>query len=110
VDALDDPERGVGTLELLAQEREADVVHAGAAVLLGDRRAKEALLAHPVEDLAMDLALLVPLADVREDLGLCKGPDALLDEAVLVGEREVDHGCNPFGWEGRAGGTGPLRR
>ena len=32
VDALDDAERGVGALELLAQEREADVVHPQAAV------------------------------------------------------------------------------
>jgi hypothetical protein len=40
----------------------------------------------------MDLALFVPIADVGKDLGLGEGPDALLDEAVLVGEGEVDHG------------------
>ena len=91
VDALDDTERGVGTLELLAQDREAEVVHPGAAVGLRDRRAEEPELAHPREDLAMDLALLVPLADVRQDLGLGEGADALLDEAVLVGQGEVDH-------------------
>ena len=91
VDALDDTERRVGTLQLLAQDREADVVHPGAAVGLRDRRAEEAQLAHPGEHLAVDLALLVPLADVRQDLRLGEGPDALLDEAVLVGEGEVDH-------------------
>ena len=32
MDALDDPERRVGPLELLAEQREADVVHPGAAV------------------------------------------------------------------------------
>ena len=31
-------------------------------------------LGHPREDLAMDLALLVPLADVRQDLGLGERP------------------------------------
>src|SRR6058998_1649362 len=39
----------------------------------------------------MDLALRVPLADVRQDLGLAKLPDGLLNEAVLVGRAEVDH-------------------
>ena len=57
VDALDDPERRVGPLELLAQHREADVVHARAAVALGDRRAQEPELGHAAEDLAVDLAL-----------------------------------------------------
>ena len=40
----------------------------------------------------MDLAVLVPLADVGHDLGLGEVADALLDEAVLVGQGEVDHG------------------
>ena len=92
VDALDDTERGVGTFQLLAQDREADVVHPGAAVRLRDRRAEEPELAHLGEDLAVDLALLVPLADVRQDLGLGEGAHALLHEAVLVGQGEVDHG------------------
>ena len=91
VDALDDPEGGVGAFELLAQDREADVVHAGAAVGLGDRRAEEPLLAHPREQLAREATVLVPVADVRQDLGLGEGSGALLDEAVLVGQAEVDH-------------------
>ena len=101
VDALDDPEGRVGPLQLLAEDGEADVVHARAAPLLGDRRAEEPELGHPGEDLAVDLALLVPLADVRQDLGLDELADGLLDEAVLVGEAEVDHGtearCRPVG-------------
>ena len=91
VDALDDAEGRVGPLQLLAQQREADVVHAGAAVRLRDRRPEEALLAHLGEELAVDLALLVPLADVRQDLRLGEGARALLDQAVLVGQAEVDH-------------------
>ena len=94
MDALDDAERRVGPLELLAQEREADVVHAGAAVALGDRRAQEAQLGHPGEDLAVDLALLVPLADVGQDLGLGERAGGLLDEPVLVRQGEVDHGSS----------------
>ena len=91
VDALDDAERGVGTFQLLAQDREARVVHPAAAVRLRDRRAEEPELAHLREQLAVDLALLVPIADVRQDLGLGEGPHALLDEPVLVGQGEVDH-------------------
>ena len=94
VDALDDAERGIGPLELLAQDREADVVHAGAAIALRDRRAEEALLGHLPEQLAGKAAVLVPLADVRQDFGIGERPDGLLDEAVLVGEAEVDHRPN----------------
>ena len=94
VDALDDAERGVGTLQLLAQDREADVVHAAAAICLRDRRAEEALLGHLLEDLAVDFALLVPLADVRQDLGLGERPGRLLDEPVLVREGEIHHAAH----------------
>ena len=60
VDALDDPERGVGPLELLAQQGEADVVHARAAVALRDRRAQEPELAHLREHLGVRLAAARP--------------------------------------------------
>ena len=91
MDALDDPERRVGALELLADHREADVVHPAAAPLRVDRGAEEAQLGHAREDLAVDLALLVPLADVGLDLGLGELADRLLDEPVLVGRAKVDH-------------------
>ena len=91
VDALDDTERGVGTFELLAQDPEARVVHPAAAVRLGDRGAEEPELAHLLEQLAVDLALRVPVADERHDLGLGEGPHALLDQPILVGQGEVDH-------------------
>ena len=51
-------------------------------------------LAHPREDLAMDLVLRVPLADVGLDLGLGEVAHGLLDEPVLVGQGEVDHTLN----------------
>ena len=97
MDALDDAERRVGALELLAQDREAGVVHAGAAVRLRDRGAEEAHLAHLREQLAVDLALLVPVADVRDDLGLGEGAHALADELVLIGQGEFDHGSSTSG-------------
>jgi len=91
MDALDDTERRVGPFQLLAQDREADVVHARPAVGLRDRRAQKPELAHPAEDLAVDLALLVPFTDVGQDLGLGERAGAVRDEPVLVGEAEVDH-------------------
>src|SRR6266540_2833025 len=94
VDALQDAESRVRPLELLAQDGEADVIHAGTAVALGNRGAEEAQLAHPGEDLAVDLAARVPVANVGQDLRLGEGAGALLDEPVLVREREVDHGCS----------------
>jgi len=102
VDALDDPEGRVRPLQLLANDREAQVVHPRAAPLLVDRRAEEPELGHPGEDLAMDLALLVPLTDVRDDLALGELADGLLDEPVLVGQAEIDrHGDLEVG--GRVG-------
>ena len=109
VDALHDTERGVGTLQLLAQDREAEVVHPGTAVGLRDRRSQEAQLAHPGEHLAMDLALLVPLADVRQDLRLGEARTLSLHEAVLVGQGEVDHRRIVRGRTGRAGASGATR-
>ena len=93
MDALDDAERGVRSLELLAQDREADVVHARSAVRLRDWGAEKAELAHAAEYLAVDLALLVPLANVRQDLRFGEGANAVRDEPVLVRQRKVDHGA-----------------
>ena len=98
VDALDDAERGVGPLELLAQDREADVVHAGAAVALRDRRAEEALLGHLRRTARGESRPPRPTARMfGQDLGLGERAGRLLDEAVLVGEAEVDHRPNASG-------------
>ena len=104
MDALDHPEGRVGPLQLLAQQREADVVHAQAAVPLRDRRPQEAELAHLREDLAVDLAAGVPLPDVGQDLRLDEGAGGVADEPVLVGQGEVDHG------EGLDSGSGMAPR
>src|SRR4029078_2439448 len=109
VDALDDTERRIGTFELLAQDREADVVHPRAAVRLGDRRTEEPLFGHPGEDLAMDLALLVPLADVRQDLRVGEGPGSGLDELVLIGEGEIGHGVPAYAANVTRGAARPQR-
>ena len=90
MDAHDHAEGGVGALQLLAQDAEADVVHASAAPALPDGRAQEPQLAHLLEDVAADLALRVPLADVRLDLGRGEVAHRLLHELVLVRQREVD--------------------
>ena len=41
----------------------------------------------------MDLAALVPLADVGQDLGLGERSRGVSDEPLLVGQGEVDHGA-----------------
>ena len=104
--ALDDPECRVGTLQLLAQQREADVVHPTAAVVLRDRGAQEPLLGHLLEHAPGEAVAGVPLADVGQDLGFGEGPGSPLDQPVLVGEREVDHGLHrtrPGAATGQAG-------
>ena len=90
VDALDHAERGVGPLELLAQEREGDVVGPGAAVVGRDGRSEEAQTPQLLEDLPMDLALLVPRPDERQDLRFGELARRLLDETLLVRQLEID--------------------
>src|SRR5205814_9327182 len=77
--------------QLLAQDREAQIIHPRAAPAFGDRRSKESLVGHLREDLAVNLALLVPLANVRQDLGLGERASRALDETILVAALEVDH-------------------
>ncbi|HEY7133134.1 MAG TPA: TspO/MBR family protein, partial [Candidatus Limnocylindrales bacterium] len=68
-----------------------------AAVRLGNRGPEEAELAHPREDLAMDLPALVPIADVGQDLGLGERPRGLLTaDGVRTWYRTLDRpGWNP---------------
>ena len=56
----------------------------------------------------MDLALLVPLADVRQDLRLGEGAHALADELVLIGQGEVDHGSSSVADGPSIVGPGPM--
>ena len=87
--------------------READVVHPRAAVALGDRRAEEAR-ARP--SCAKISRWTSPFASHSRMCGrisrLGEGAGGLLDEPVLVGQGEVDHGSvrSLRGGAGRVGG------
>ena len=91
VDREDDPECGVGALHLLAQQGEGDVVHAGPAVLLGDRQAEESLSAHLLVEAAVVLGVGVQLLDAGQDLALGEGARGALHLALRIGQRKVDH-------------------
>ena len=91
VDAEDDPEGGVGSLHLLAQQREGDVVHPGAAVALGDRQAKQPRRAHLLVERAVVGRGRVELVDARQDLALGEGARRALHLALRIGQRKVDH-------------------
>ena len=75
--------------------READVVHARAAVALRDRRARGS----PARPSCANISRWTSpsashSADVRRDLRLGEVAHALADEPVLVGQGEVDHGSS----------------
>ena len=71
----------------------ADVVHAGAAVLLRHRDAEQTELRHPAEDaLAIEMVLAVVVADVRRDVARAPLANRLLEQVVLVGQAEINHG------------------
>jgi hypothetical protein len=66
VNRHDHAQRRVDVLELFAGQPQADVVHAGAAVLLRHRDAEESELGHPAENsIAIEMVLAIVLADVR---------------------------------------------
>ena len=92
VDRHDDAQRRIDVFELFADQAQRDVVHAGAAVFGGHRRAQQPELRHPAQyALAIEAMLAVVFPDVRRDVA--RGPlaDRLLEEALLVGEGEIDH-------------------
>ena len=68
MDAHDHPQKGVDVLQLLAGEGEGDVVEPGAAILLRDGETEDAELTHLAQHFGVELALGVPLLDVRCDL------------------------------------------
>ena len=95
MDAHDDPEGRVGPLQLLAQEPEADVVHAAAAVPLGDRARR----GNPAAPILRKVGRWTSwrssqLADVGQDLRLREGARGVPDEDVLRGQLEVDQGAS----------------
>ena len=87
----DDPQRGVDVFELLADDPEADVVHAGAAVLLRHRAAEQAQLRHLRQDGRVEPVLAIELADARRDFARAPLPDGALEQLLLLGEIEINH-------------------
>ena len=75
----DHAQRGVDVFEFLAGQPQADVIHAGAAVLLRHRDAEQAEPGHAAEDaIAIEAVLAIGLADVRRNFPRApiRGPTA----------------------------------
>ena len=87
----DDAQRRVDVLELLADEPEADVVHARAAVLDRHRAAEQAQLRHLRQDGGVEAVLAIELADVRRHFTRPPFADGLFQELLLFTEIEIDH-------------------
>ena len=85
-----DPARRAAGGELLGPDGVVDVVAALAAELLRVLEAEEAELGGAVVELAREQPLLLPLGDVRRDLGRDPAVDRLAQLLVLVGERRQD--------------------
>ena len=92
MDRHDHAQVGVDVLELLAREPEAQVVHAGAAPLLGDADAEQLQLGHAAQEVAVEAVLAVEVVDLRLDL--LRGPSSRTvstSASVLVAQLQVDH-------------------
>ena len=89
---------------------EADVVHAGAAVLLRHRDAEQAELGHPAEDaLAIETVLAIVLADVRRHLARAPFANRLLEKALLFVQAEI-RSWSDRRWVAKAGRDESLSR
>ena len=97
----------VGASDLLDDQGVGDQVEAHPAVLLRQGRREEAELGELGDDPAVDRLGAIPLGRVRRDLGVAERPRRLLDQLLLVGEREVHAAIlfrskeNPAGYGGR---------
>ena len=102
-------QRRVDVLEFLAGQAEADVVHAGAAVLGGHRHAEQTQFRHLGQDPAIELVGAIELADPRRHLASRPFADGLLEQALLLGQVETEHQAD--GATGVApGASGALRK
>ena len=88
----DHAQRRVDVLELLARQAEAQVVHARAAVLLRHGDAEQPELGHLREHVPVEAVLAIEVVDVRRDFAGAPLADGLLEQALLVGQFEVNHG------------------
>jgi hypothetical protein len=87
--------RGVDARRLFHDHHREALVHPGAAVLLGHRRAEEARRAGLGPDLAVDMALLFPARVVRRDLLLHEAACGIAERGVVFvekGARNRQHG------------------
>ena len=84
----------VDAAELLDRDDERHEVAVGAAVLLRNDETEEAEVAHLRDEVGREVAVAVPLRDVRRDLRL--GELAHDRAEVLVLLAQVEHRCGPF--------------
>src|SRR4030095_6188211 len=82
-------DRRVDARELLDADAVVDRRHAGAAVLLGDLDAEQAEGGELRAQLGRKMLLLIPLADVRTNLGFRELADAAPQQDLLFGRAEV---------------------
>ena len=82
MDGHDHAQVGVHVLELLGDDAEAHVVHARAAVLLGDADPEQVQVGHALQEAALEAVLAVEVVDLRRDLPRRPVAHRLLD--VLV--------------------------
>ncbi len=80
------PEGRLAPLDLLADQRLAHVVEAGAAVLDRDRRAQEPELGHPLDDPHVEVVVDVVLLRDRQHPPVDELAHRLLDRALLVSQ------------------------
>ena len=90
----DHAQRRVDVLELLAGDAQADVIHARAAVLLRDGNTQKAERRHQRKDIRIEAVLPVEIVNAWGDFARGPFADRLLEQALLVGQVEVDHLLN----------------
>src|SRR5207245_3157910 len=66
-----------------------EVGHAAPAVLLGHGGAEEAEARHPAVEGPRDLAFLLPIPDVRDELSVDEVPRSVADELLLFRQPKV---------------------
>src|SRR5207249_3307205 len=80
--------------DLLDQQHERDVVHARPAVFLRNRGTEEAEVCHLSVEGLRDLAFLLPIPDVRDELSVDEIPRGVTDEPLLFRESKVHRGAS----------------
>jgi len=86
----------VHPLDLARDQAVAHVVHARAAIGLGQRAAQQAERAHLGNDLAIEALVAIGLDNARHEPGLGIVPRAVADHALVLGELSLErHGMRP---------------